>query len=61
MAATTSSWTAPGDAAPLARRPLSAEQAEAVAAVFRLLSDPVRLRLMSLIAAHPAGEVRGGN
>jgi hypothetical protein len=29
--------------------------------VFRLLSDPVRLRLMSLIAAHPAGEVRSGN
>jgi ArsR family transcriptional regulator, arsenate/arsenite/antimonite-responsive transcriptional repressor len=31
-------------------------QATAFAAMFKALSDPVRLRLMSLIASHPGGE-----
>jgi ArsR family transcriptional regulator, arsenate/arsenite/antimonite-responsive transcriptional repressor len=41
---------------PLAAEPLSAEQAEQVAPQLKALADPVRLRLMSLIASHPGGE-----
>ena len=41
---------------PLSREPLSAEQAEQVAPLLKALADPVRLRLMSLIASHPGGE-----
>lgn len=36
--------------------PLSAEQAADLSAVFKALGDPVRLRLLSLIAAHAGGE-----
>lgn len=36
--------------------PLSEEQAGALARDFALLSDPVRIRLLSLIASAPAGE-----
>ncbi len=42
--------------APLAQVPLSAEQAEQVAPLLKALADPVRLRLLSLIASHPGGE-----
>jgi ArsR family transcriptional regulator, arsenate/arsenite/antimonite-responsive transcriptional repressor len=41
---------------PLTREPLSAEQAGQVASLLKALADPVRLRLMSLIASHPGGE-----
>jgi ArsR family transcriptional regulator, arsenate/arsenite/antimonite-responsive transcriptional repressor len=41
---------------PLSREPLSAEQAGQVAPLLKALADPVRLRLMSLIASHPGGE-----
>jgi ArsR family transcriptional regulator len=41
---------------PLSRAPLSAEQAERVAPLLKALAEPVRLRLMSLIASHPGGE-----
>jgi ArsR family transcriptional regulator, arsenate/arsenite/antimonite-responsive transcriptional repressor len=41
---------------PLAREPLSAEQAEQVAPLLKALADPVRLRLMSLVASHDGGE-----
>ncbi len=41
---------------PLSREPLSAEQASQVAPLLKALADPVRLRLMSLIASHPGGE-----
>jgi ArsR family transcriptional regulator len=41
---------------PLSREPLSREQAEQVAPLLKALADPVRLRLMSLIASHPGGE-----
>jgi len=41
---------------PLSREPLSAEQATQVAPLLKALADPVRLRLMSLIASHPGGE-----
>ncbi|NEW38162.1 winged helix-turn-helix transcriptional regulator [Nocardia cyriacigeorgica] len=38
-------------AAPLTREPLAAESAAELAAVFKALSDPVRLRLLSSIAS----------
>ena len=41
---------------PLSREPLTAEQAELVAPQLKALAEPVRLRLMSLIASHPGGE-----
>ena len=41
---------------PLSAEPLSAEQAGQVAPLLKALGDPVRLRLMSLIASHPGGE-----
>ena len=41
---------------PLSREPLSREQAEQVAPLMKALADPVRLRLMSLVASHPGGE-----
>jgi ArsR family transcriptional regulator, arsenate/arsenite/antimonite-responsive transcriptional repressor len=41
---------------PLAAEPLSRAQAEQVAPLLKALADPVRLRLMSLIASHPGGE-----
>jgi ArsR family transcriptional regulator len=41
---------------PLSARPLSAPQAEQVAPLLKALADPVRLRLMSLVASNPGGE-----
>lgn len=35
---------------------LSLDQASGLAPLFKALGDPVRLRLMSMIASHPAGE-----
>ena len=42
--------------APLSQGPLSLDQAEQVAPLLKALADPVRLRLMSLVASHPGGE-----
>ena len=42
--------------APLLDGPLSVEEAARLAAVFKALADPARLRLLSLIAAQPEGE-----
>ena len=42
--------------APLSRGPLSAGQAEQVAPLLKALADPVRLRLMSLVASREGGE-----
>src|SRR5688572_29437386 len=42
---------------PVSGTALSAQQAEATAALFKLLADPTRLRLVSLVAAAPDGEV----
>ena len=42
--------------APLAHEPLTPEQADTLAPMFKALGDPVRLRLLSLIASHD-GEV----
>ena len=41
---------------PLNREPMSSAQAEQVAPMLKALADPVRLRLMSLIASHEGGE-----
>jgi ArsR family transcriptional regulator, arsenate/arsenite/antimonite-responsive transcriptional repressor len=41
---------------PLAREALDAEQAVALSRSFKALGDPVRLRLLSLIASHEGGE-----
>jgi ArsR family transcriptional regulator len=42
--------------APLSAEPLSMEQAEQVAPALKALADPVRLRLMSLVASRAGGE-----
>jgi ArsR family transcriptional regulator len=41
---------------PLTGTPMSAEQAEQVAPLLKALADPVRLRLVSLIASSAGGE-----
>ena len=41
---------------PLVREPLSSEQAERVAPLFKALADPVRLRLVSIVAGSEGGE-----
>jgi len=41
---------------PLAREPLSPAGAEEMAVLFKAVADPVRLRLLSMIACHPGGE-----
>lgn len=38
---------------PLAVRALTAEQSAAIAPMFKALGDPIRLRLMSMIASQP--------
>jgi ArsR family transcriptional regulator len=42
--------------APLAAEPLNAAEADELAPLFKALADPVRLRLLSLIACHDGGE-----
>jgi ArsR family transcriptional regulator, arsenate/arsenite/antimonite-responsive transcriptional repressor len=41
---------------PLSEAPLAADDAENVAAALRVLADPARLRLLSIIQAQPGGE-----
>jgi ArsR family transcriptional regulator, arsenate/arsenite/antimonite-responsive transcriptional repressor len=41
---------------PLTAQPMSQERAEQAAPLLKALADPVRLRLMSLIASHADGE-----
>ena len=41
---------------PLSREPMSAEVADQIAPLLKALADPVRLRLMSLVASHEGGE-----
>jgi ArsR family transcriptional regulator, arsenate/arsenite/antimonite-responsive transcriptional repressor len=45
-----------GCESPLVRDPLTVEQAACAVVLFKALSDPVRLRLLSLIASHDGGE-----
>ena len=41
---------------PLTAEPLTMDQAEQVAPLLKALADPVRLRLLSLVASHQDGE-----
>ena len=41
---------------PLAREPMTAEQAEQVVPMLKALADPVRLRLMSMVMSREGGE-----
>jgi ArsR family transcriptional regulator len=41
---------------PLSREPMTQPQAEQVAPLLKALADPVRLRLMSMVASHEGGE-----
>src|SRR3954462_4332369 len=42
--------------APLTAEPLSADAAGRIAPLLKALADPVRLRLLSLVASHSGGE-----
>ena len=44
------------EVAPLVREPLTAATAVELAATLKALADPVRLRLLSVIASHSGGE-----
>lgn len=46
----------PGCCAPLVRAPVGEAEAIELARAFKALSDPTRLRLLSLIASHDGGE-----
>jgi ArsR family transcriptional regulator len=41
---------------PLTAKPLSQAQADQIAPLLKALADPVRLRLISLVASHSGGE-----
>ena len=41
---------------PLAREPMTGDQAQQVAPLLKALADPVRLRLMSMVLSHAGGE-----
>ena len=41
---------------PLTREPLSQQAADQIAPLLKALADPVRLRLLSLVASHADGE-----
>ncbi len=41
---------------PLTTEPLTTDQAEQIAPLLKALADPVRLRLLSLVASHEGGE-----
>lgn len=41
---------------PLSREPITTEQSERIAPLLKALADPVRLRLLSLVASHEDGE-----
>ena len=42
--------------APIVRKPLGEEAAAELSRMYKALSDPIRLRLLSLIASHERGE-----
>lgn len=41
---------------PLTREPIGQDEAERIAPLLKALADPVRLRLLSLVASHEGGE-----
>jgi ArsR family transcriptional regulator, arsenate/arsenite/antimonite-responsive transcriptional repressor len=47
---------APDCYSPMVREPLDEADAKALAGMFKAMGDPVRLRLLSLIASHEGGE-----
>jgi ArsR family transcriptional regulator len=47
----------PACCTPMTREPLAEAEAMSLAQIFKALADPVRLRLLSLIASHAGGEV----
>jgi ArsR family transcriptional regulator len=47
---------APDCCGPMVREPLAEADAKALAGMFKAMGDPVRLRLLSLIASHEGGE-----
>lgn len=49
--------TGPGCCAPLTQNAVPEATAAALAPAFKALGDPVRLRLMSMIASAPGGEI----
>jgi ArsR family transcriptional regulator, arsenate/arsenite/antimonite-responsive transcriptional repressor len=51
-----SNQAAPACCPPLGASALAEAQAAELATMFKALGDPVRLRLLSLIASHPGGE-----
>src|ERR1700747_3338406 len=53
-----SNQVAPGCCPTLGVSALAESQAAELAAMFKALGDPVRLRLLSLIASHPGGGAR---
>jgi ArsR family transcriptional regulator len=57
LTATASAACCIGDAcAPITREPVTEAGAAGLATVLKALADPVRLRLVSMIAAHEGGE-----
>ncbi|MHA6792115.1 ArsR/SmtB family transcription factor [Pseudonocardia bannensis] len=55
LALTEGTWQ-PACCSPLVREPLSAELSAELSRLFKAMGDPVRLRLLSLIASHAGGE-----
>jgi ArsR family transcriptional regulator, arsenate/arsenite/antimonite-responsive transcriptional repressor len=55
-APTSAAAVAAGCCAPLTGQPLTAVQAADLARLLKALADPVRLRLVSMVAAHDGGE-----
>ena len=55
--ATPESTAAAADGAPIAQGPMDPAQASRFAPMFKALGDPVRLRLLSMIASAGGGEV----
>ena len=47
----------PACCTPLAEAPLGSDDAEALARSLKALADPARLRILSLVAASPEGEI----
>lgn len=49
-------WRTAGCCSPMVREPLGEADAKSLAGMFKALSDPVRLRLLSFVASHEGGE-----
>jgi ArsR family transcriptional regulator, arsenate/arsenite/antimonite-responsive transcriptional repressor len=56
LTATSAACCVGAQCAPITREPITTGGAKDLAAVLKALADPVRLRLLSMIAAHEGGE-----